>query len=283
MKKNRKKWKILLTVLSFMLSIAACGKIPEKKEESVLTQLKEKDGYLRTVGADEYAFFEKLISRDSIEPLSEAELQNQTIKKMNRANAQFMLANYMGLCSPYSFESFQLDLEHENSQRKLKKEKGEVFYGPVEFTLITYYDYISGNLKLDMVQFIAVNADAEVKSGAKAYFETNKENYRTIESVDYLSIQNGQTEEKTVLYEDFSTLEKTDYELFEFLYLGEEGDILESAYQGNSRKLEILSVEYEELTYENNAERVMRDYITNVYLEDWLQQIETDYPVEIKF
>jgi hypothetical protein len=174
-------------------------------------------------------------------------------------------------------------MENENSQRKLKKENGEVFYGPVEFSLTTYYDYMSSNIKLDLVQFITSHADSEVQDGAKAYFEEHKENYRTIESVDYLLTVNGREEEETALYEDFSILEKTDGELFEFLYDGSEGEVLESVYQGSSRKIEILSVKYEELTYKNNAERVMRDYITNVYLENWLCQIEADYPVEIKF
>ena len=265
---------ILAVILAWMF-------LMPKEENTVLKDLREKNGYIRSVGADEYAFFEKLVYRDSTSEMTEEELKTQTIKKINRVNVMFMLANRMNLCGPYSFESFQLDMENENSQRKLKKENGEVFYGPVEFSLTTYYDYTSSNIKLDMVQFVASNADREVQEGAKAYFEEYKENYRMIESVNYLLSMDDREEEKTILYEDFSTLEKTDSELFEFLYYGSKGEVLESVYQGNSRKIEILSVKYEELTYKNNAERVMRDYITNVYLEEWLQELEAAYPVEI--
>ena len=265
---------VLVAVLALLFSAP-------KEENTILKELREKNGYIRSVGADEYAFFEKLVFRDSTSELTEAELKAQTIERINRVNAMFMLASRMDLCKPYSFESFQLDLENENSQRKLKKEKGEVFYGPVEFSLTTYYDYMSSNIKVDLVQFITSHADSEVQDGAKAYFEEHKENYRMIESVDYLLTVNGREEEETALYEDFSILEKTDGELFEFLYDGSEGEVLESVYQGSSRKIEILSVKYEELTYKNNAERVMRDYITNVYLENWLQELETVYPVEI--
>ncbi len=269
-----------LVVLTAVLALVF---FTPKEENTILKELKAKNGYIRSVGADEYAFFEKLVSRDSTSEMTETELEKQTIERINRVNAMFMLASRMDLCKPYSFESFQLDLENENSQRKLKKEKGEVFYGPVEFSLTTYYDYISSNIKLDLVQFITSNADREVQDGAKAYFEEHKENYRMIESVEYLLTVGGRAEEKTALYEDFSILEKTDSELFEFLYYGAKGEVLESVYQGNSRKIEILSVEYEELTYKNNAERVMRDYITNVYLENWLQELEAAYPVEINF
>lgn len=265
---------VLVAVLALLFSAP-------KEENTILKELQAKNGYIRSVGADEYAFFEKLVSRDSTSGMTETELKEQTIERINRVNAMFMLANRMELCRPYSFESFQLDMENENSQRKLKKENGEVFYGPVEFSLTTYYDYMSSNIKLDLVQFITSHADSEVQDGAKAYFEEHKENYRTIESVDYLLTVNGREEEETALYEDFSILEKTDGELFEFLYDGSEGEVLESVYQGSSRKIEILSVKYEELTYKNNAERVMRDYITNVYLENWLQELETAYPVEI--
>lgn len=250
---------------------------------SILKDLRAKNGYIRTVESEEYEFFRKLVARDAVEDLTEEELKLKVEEKINRTNAEFLLGNQMGVCAPYSFESFQLDMERENSQRKLKKEKGEIFYGPVEFTLTAYYEYVSGNVKLDMVQFITANADREVQEGAKAYFQENKEKYRTIETVTYRLKENGKEEEKVVLYEDFSTLEKTDSELFEFLYNGKKGDVLNYAKQENSREVEILSVEYEKLTYKNNAERVMRDYITNVYLENWLQEIEENYPVEINF
>ena len=281
MKKTTNK-RILFLLLASALIFGGCA-APPAAEQSALVELKEKNGYLRTIEEEEYRFFEKLVRRDSTTELSEAELSAQTFQKINRANATFMLANRMGLCTPYSFESFQLDMEHENSQRKLKKEKGEVFYGPVEFNLTTYYDYVLGNLKLDMVQFITANADRQVSEGAKAYFEEHKENYRAIQEVSYLLKEDGREEQVTVLYEDFATLEKTDEELFTFLYNGKEGEVLESVYQGSSRTVEILSVKYEELTYKNNAERVMRDYITNVYLEEWLQELEAIYPVEINF
>ena len=276
-------WWVIAGSLVVLTAVLALIFAAPKEENTILKELRAKNGYIRSVGADEYAFFEKLVSRDSTSELTEAELKAQTIEKINQVNVLFMLASRMDLCKPYSFESFQLDMENENSQRKLKKEKGEVFYGPVEFSLTTYFDYMSSNIKLDVVQFITSNADREVQEGAKAYFEEQKENYRMIESVDYLLTVDGREEEKTVLYEDFSTLEKTDSELFEFLYYGTKGEVLESVYQGNSRKMEILSVKYEELTYKNNAERVMRDYITNVYLVNWFQELEAAYPVEINF
>lgn len=280
-KNSRKKTGLFAgAALLLMITVIVAVFSGHEKESGVLKDLRSKSGYIRTVGSEEYEFFEQLIKRDLEEEVSSEELERLTKEKINRSNAEFLLANQMGLCNPYSFESFQLDMEHENTQRKIKKEKNEVFYGPEQFHLISYYVYTEGNLKLDMVSFITANADKEVLEGAKKYFEANKEKYRTIEKIEYSITENGKTEQKRMLYEDMSTMEKTDSQLFEFLYSGKAGDELEYVYREQQRTVRVESVKYEKLNYANNAERVMRDYITNVYLEKWLQDIEEKSPVE---
>lgn len=279
-----KKNKFGVSTLVFLfLMIAACvsgcGKNFET-EESILKELKNKNGYIRTVAVEEYKFFEKLVDRDLPENLSGTELEQKTKEKINRVNAEFMLANHMGLCNPYSFESFQRDMEIENSQRKLKKERNEVFYGPEQFDLITYYNYISGNLKLDMVSFITQNADSEVMNGAEDYYKNNKEKYKAIKEIKYLLTEAGQTTECILSSKEMSSLEKTDSILFEFLYNGKTSDTMEYLHDNNLRTVQIISVEYEEQSFKNNIERVVRDYITLIYLEEWLHNIEVNYPVE---
>lgn len=254
----------------------------ERENHEVLEELKNETGYIRTIEEEEYEFFETLVIRDLSDNLSDKEMEEKTKEKINRVNAEFLLANQMGLCKPYSFESFQRDMENENSQRKIKKEKNEVFYGPEEFDLISYYNYISGNLKLGMVEYITKNADREVNNGAQAYFEENKEKYRTIEQVEYLLCEEGNVQEKTLLRQDMSSMEKTDSDLFEFLYYGAEGDKFSYSRNEVFREVEIKSIQYETLNYGNYAERVMRDYITNIYLEDLIQNIEEKNLVEFK-
>lgn len=280
-KKMKKIWLVIPVFLFVVLLVGVfCLRIDSQPEESVLEQLKNENGYIRTVGIEEYEFFRKLVDRDLAEDLTEEELDKRTKEKINRVNAEFMLANRMELCGPYSFESFQRDMENENSQRKLKKEKNEVFYGPEEFDLITYYNYVSGNLKLDMVTYITENADSKVLDGAEEYFDDHAENYETIGEIRYLLTEGNKTQELVLLREEMSTLEKTDSTLFEFLYYGKEDDTMQYSYMDNQRTVQIISVEYEELSFQNNIERVVRDYITNVYLENWLQQIEEETPVE---
>lgn len=273
---------ILLIMAGVSFIFLKDASVTNRDDESVLDQLKNQTGYIRTVGEEEYQFFRNLVVRDLEENLSEEEIEQKTKEKINRVNAEFILGNQMGLCHAYSFESFQRDMENENNQRKIKKENDEVFYGPEEFDLISYYNYVSQNLKLSMVSYIMENAYQEVNDGAKAYFEENKEKYRTIESIEYLLSEEGTTEEKTLLRQDMSSLEKTDSELFEFLYYGEEGEVLSYERNGASRKAEIVSIHYESLTYSENAEEVMRDYITNVYLEDLIQKVEEESPVEFQ-
>lgn len=278
-KKKSVQWgAILLLAVSVMVFFTGCGS--QESRKSVLQQLQEKNGYIRTVGKEEYDFFRKLTDRDTAEDVSEEELDVLTREYINRSNAEFMIGNQMGLCNPYSFESFQRDMENENAQRKQKKENKEVFYGPESFDLITYYTYVRGNLTLDMVNFIIAQADAEVIKGSKAYFEEHKENYRTIESIQYELKEDGVVTNEELIREEMSTLEKTDGILFSFLYQGQENDTFQYSYGDKAREVRIVAVEYKSLSFENNQERVMRDYVTKVYLEDWIHMVETEYPVD---
>lgn len=279
-KKNYKMWLAVPVILIIVLAGFILLRTTETKKDISLSELKEEQGYIRKADREEYEFFKKLIERNLPEELPEEELDALIREKMNRSNAEFMLANQMGVCDPYTFEGFQKDMEHENEQRKLKKEKGEVFYGPVKFDLITYYNYISTNQKLDMVSLIVQNADTEVMDGARAYFEENSEKYLSVENINYLLTENGETKELSLKREEMSTLEKTDSILFEFLYYGEAEDTMKYSYNEIQRTVQIISVEYEELSFENNIERVVRDYVTNVYLENLIQRIEKNWPVE---
>ncbi len=279
-KKNYKMWLAVPVILIIVLAGFILLRTTETKKDISLSELKEEQGYIRKADREEYEFFKKLIERNLPEELPEEELDALIREKMNRSNAEFMLANQMGVCDPYTFEGLQKDMEHENEQRKLKKEKGEVFYGPVKFDLITYYNYISTNQKLDMVSLIVQNADTEVMDGARAYFEENSEKYLSVENINYLLTENGETKELSLKREEMSTLEKTDSILFEFLYYGEAEDTMKYSYNEIQRTVQIISVEYEELSFENNIERVVRDYVTNVYLENLIQRIEKNWPVE---
>lgn len=279
-KKNYKMWLVVPVFLFFLLVGSGLVKSGNLEEDSLLLQMQSKQGYIRTVGNEEYEFFKKLVDRDQPDDITEEELDALTREKVNRVNAEFMLASQMDLCNPYSFESFRRDMENENNQRKLKKEKKEVFYGPEKFDLITYFNYILSNHKLDMVTFIMENADAQVMEGSRAYFEEFSEKYLTIKEIKYLLSENSEQQEMIIKREELSTLEKTDSTLFEFLYYGEINDTMDYMYNNHQRTVQIISVEYEELSFENNIERVVRDYITNVYLEDWIQRIEENSPVE---
>ena len=111
--------------LVLMLAVIVAVFSGNEEETGILKNLRSESGYIRTVGSEEYEFFEQLIKRDLEEEVSSEELERLTKEKINRSNAEFLLANQMGLCKPYSFESFQLDMEHENTQRKIKKKRNK--------------------------------------------------------------------------------------------------------------------------------------------------------------
>lgn len=250
------------------------------QEPGVLDALESKAGYIRTVGEEEYAFYRNLVARDSEPGADEGEIDRLTREKINRVNAEFMLANQMGLCEPYSFETLQRDMQRENDQRKIKKQNSEVFYGPEKFDLISYYSYLSGNLKLDMVTYVVENADGKLVEAAKAYYEQNMEKYQSIANIRYTLTENGASAEKTLPREEMSTLEKLDSELFEFLYNGSVGDELHYTYNDRERSVKIQAIEQEETSFESSMAVVMRDYVTNVYLENLIVSTMEKSPVE---
>ena len=101
-KKNNKilGWGIVgvLVVLTAVLALVFSA---PKEENTILKELRAKNGYIRSVGAEEYEFFKKLVFRDSTSELTEEELAVQTVERINRINAMFMLASRMNLCKPY--------------------------------------------------------------------------------------------------------------------------------------------------------------------------------------
>lgn len=282
----RKKWiGVLLGGLVILVGIGIFLGLKKEKsvdEPSELQMLRYSNGYLRTVSQEEYDFFEDMVIKDSLEELTEQERKEQTLEYINRGNAEFMIAYEMGLCEPYSFSSLKRQMELENQEREIKKKNGEVFYGPENFDLTSYYQYLLGNLELDMVTYILEYADQEVMEGAKSYFEEHEDWYQEIREVVCDIETDGKSERKQISQEEFSSLEKTDSELFEFLYNGKEGDHLIYKKNGVEQKVTYISRVYEELTFEKCGEEVLKDYISNVYLEQWIREWMDQNPITLK-
>src|SRR5699024_12428522 len=140
------------------------------------------------------------------------------IKYIQDVYAQFLIGNYLDVSSPYSFEALKIDMEQENNQRKIKQEKGEEFYGLVEFELEDYIQYTLSNLQLDIIDALIQRVDASLVKEAEEYLEANPEQFTTIEEIEYENNREETSERKTITRPEMSTLEKVDSALFHELF-----------------------------------------------------------------
>ncbi len=280
------KW---IIVAGFFVAVAVCVSVlcafsaanhdvQAAPSQNLVRGLERKSGLIRTVGQDEFQFYQNISERDDTTRINSTNIENDqqserniqnTKDFINRVNAEFYIANQLGLCEPYSFKSFQRGMEKENNLRKIKKERGEVFYGPEQFNLTSYYTYVSSNLKLKTADKIIQSADSKMVDEAKQYFAKNKAKYDSISNIRYELSENGTVTTKELKQSDFITLKTTDGELFDFLYRGKNGEEKEYSLNDRMRKVKILSKSMDQSTFENSESTVMRDYVTLVYY-DWL-------------
>lgn len=103
-----------------------------------------------------------------------------------------ILADEKGLSDSVSFDKLLDDLEKENRRRADAVSKGEVIYGPQQYTIDTYIQVTLANLYATMEKEYAaayVPTDAELQ----AYYEANKESYviYDIREIQQISIAYG--------------------------------------------------------------------------------------------
>ena len=192
--------------------------------------------------------------------------------------AQFALGEAYNLCKPYSYESLKMDMEAENQQRQAKKSAGEVVYGTLEYTLDSYLEYTLSNLKIQTVDYMVRNHEESLEKEAKTYWEAHPDKFERVDEIIY---RLGE-ETKTVIWDELSTLEKTDSELFEYLYYGEEGEQFTLSDRDEPISGEILKKAMKTTDFETDKSTVLKIYISDVYYEKLVKQAEKEHPLEFE-
>lgn len=273
---------VLLLVTSLVILIVSVVKEGPPKETSLLETLEGYKGYIRQVAQEEYNFYTELVKRDLTQDLSEEDLEAQVKEYINTVNATFYLGNQLGLCESYSFHGLQIQMQHENDSRKIKKEKGEPIYGLEQFDLTSYFQYVMSNLEVDLVDYLVKHADNTLIAQAKAYFEANAEAYREVASITYNVTENGKTTLHTVSQEEVRTLQNQDGELFDFLEEAEQGDLFTYEVAGSERRVGVVSIEYRDTVFEESKSAILRDFIQGQVYENLIATVAKNNPVEFK-
>lgn len=252
--KNKKFWfsicVIVLIIITVIVVIRENSSTEEEHTQKVVTVIQE----------EEFQFYCDIVQKE-YKGTDEKELYERVKKYAEEVYAQFALGAEYNLYKPYSYESLKMDVEAENQQRKTKNDAGEVVYGVLEYSTDGYLRYTLSNLKLKIVDYLVKNHDSDVEKEAKEYFDKRPDKFQTIEKIEY-RLEN---EKKTIAGTELSILEKTNSQLFEYLYNGKEGDTFSIALDEEILDGEIISKEFDLIDFEEDKATVLRTYISDVY------------------
>lgn len=289
---NNKKTKfIMLGVVAAIIVLCAAavaasiGSAQNNEQKPVWDELPISEkingltGYSRTVTREEYEFYRELVRQNAASDVSEAELDKAAKTYIDEVSAKFYLGSKLNICEVYSFDAMKLRMEMENTDRKVKKAEGEVFYGPTEFTLETYFKYIYSNLESDLLRYLVSNADEEIISQAKKYYDGNPDAFTNVSSVTYRSTQNGAVTEKTIQRDEFKNMQKTDSELMDFFSNAEVGSKATVGSGETEAEVEVLNIGYETMDFEENSAEIVQYFIEEKLMPGYLSLIAENNPL----
>ena len=239
-----KKKKILVIstcIIIIIIGILFISEMQKKKEQEEVPQV------VTTISEEEYDFYCEIVQKN-YKGKDKKKLEKLTKQYAQNVYAQYALGQRYGLCEPYSYEYLKMKMEMENQQRKAKKDAGEVVYGTLEFKLDGYLQYQLSNLRLSIIDSITKHSDKTLEKKAKKYWEENQDKFKRIASVEYRLDK----ETKVVTWKDFSLLEKTDSQLFTYLYEGKEGDTFSIEENGHVIEGEIIKKTMEKMDFDEN-------------------------------
>lgn len=261
---------------------AGCENKAKKQEKNLLAVVEEYKGYEREIGQDEYDFYTSFIKRDLTEEVTTLELKQKIEDYANKVNAMFYLANKLGVCEPYSYENLKIRMEQENELRKIKKEEGEAFYGPEQFTLEQFFQYSKDTTEANLRTYLESWTDADTIEKAQVYYEENKEKFRVREAVTYEVTEKNTTQIVTADRIQMNLLANADPGLADFLELGEEKEQYEDVQEEGKRIVIIKEIRYNEEGFEANKEAAISAYIQQCLYQELIEMVAENNPVSFR-
>lgn len=253
------------------------------EQKSIVEEIQFDKGYIRVVSQEEYDFYKYFIERDLAEEIEADALDVQVKAYINEVNAVFYLGDKFDLYEPYSFDLLKMRMEQENQDRKRKLEAGEIVYGLEQFTLQTYYQYERSNLETDLIAYIEEHVDSEIMEQAEAFYNKNSDLFTGRESVTYEITAFGETKEVTADREQLNLLANGDMNLADFLENAEVGETYTDVQNGEERNVVVTKIINSEAGFENNRDAVIQYYIRYVLLEELIDTVAKNNPVEFNF
>lgn len=256
-------------IIIIMIGILVISQKMKQEEKEDASQV------VTTISQEEYNFYCEIVQKD-YKGKDKKKLEKLTKEYAESVYAQYALGQKYGVCEPYSYEYLKMKMETENQQRKAKHEAGEVVYGILAYKLDGYLQYQLSNLRLSIIDQIVKSGDEKLEQKAKKYWKENQDKFKRIDSVEY---QLGQ-EKKTVTWEELPTLEKTDSQLFTYLYEGKEGDVFSIEKDGGTIQGKIIRKTMEKSKFEGNKGEIIKNYVGTVYYDELTEQSKKENILE---
>lgn len=267
-------------ILLIALTGVGCRKREEENIPEMMELVGDYQGYTRTIGGEEFEFYQYFVEREASERTGEEELRGQVMEYANKVNAIFFIGNKLELCEPYSFELLKLRMQQENDRRQLRLEKGEPVYGLEQFDLSSYFQYTIENLENSIISYLTDAAGEETVREAKDYFKEHSSERKIRTEVVYELLAGEKKETVTADREQLNFMGKADKGLADFLETAEIGACFEDDQDGDLRKVTVKEIHYEEADLEKQPEAAVENYIYEVVYPQLIEKIAQENPLE---
>ncbi len=277
----------LLTIMGFILSLAAVVMLvgflnqsdEERQQPGITEQIFSYSGFTRVIEQEEVKFYHQLAKRE-VDDIDNSDLLDQRTKAIAQSvSAQFYLGNKLGLYGPYSLTHLQEQMKIENAQRKVDKKNGKAIYGPEQFDIYSYYQYVASNLEVKIIDYLAANADKPLLTKSRAYFEENIALYNHADQIVYSITDNGSAEEHTIDWSQLKSLDNADAELADILRSGEAGQEFSYTFGNLQRTGKIISRTDVKTDFTQQKIAITSDFLKSGYYKQLLQQLSDNNPV----
>lgn len=108
-------------------------------------------------------------------PMNKA--KQQAMDQLVKAKVQQIEAKKHGILDDASYDAFLSNLKKENERRSAAIAKGEIIYGPTQYTEQMYYGYVLSNLAIKLKNTIAEKSWKITESDLQSYYNQIKSKY----------------------------------------------------------------------------------------------------------
>lgn len=271
-KKRRAAYAAAALAGTFVIALGGCGKAQDSTDDSGKDKSPSNDSeYLLTVDGygvteDEFLLFlrdQKAATTNyywvNYEMQSDGDFWNtevdgqtpteyakeRALDAVVEAKEEFILADERGILEYKDYDGMIEDMEKENEERAAKEESGEAYYGLTEYTPFTYYQYLSGNVRAELVKSQEEISDPTEEELQQVY-EENKESLTLGSIYNYtVRYEDGTEESVSQNTRDIAKEDTTVEDLIDnyFMYMQPGETITGYSYHGETADITLQSVE----------------------------------------